>query len=103
MIQMLKIILINKINKEINDKIEEKEKIYFNKNKKLFFLGFYDILLELGFLHIKETEINDISKIKKDINELFTQLYTNRALLSEDFLFNEQRLCAGKTILNNFN
>ena len=79
---MLKKILINKINNQINEIIKEKEKIYFNENNKLFFLGFCDILFELGFLHIKETEINDISNIKKHINELYTQPYTNRALLS---------------------
>jgi len=73
-------------------------------NNKLFFLGFCDILFELGFLHIKETEINDISQIKNHINELCTQPFTNRKILSENFLFNEQKLliCAWKTILNNF-
>jgi hypothetical protein len=100
----LKKVLISKINNQINDIIDGKEKSYFNENNKLFFLGFCDILFELGFLHIKETEINDISKIKKQINDLVTQPYTNRALLSETFLYNEQQLliCAWKTILNNF-
>ena len=102
---VLKKLLINKINKQINEIIGGKEKLFFNENNKLFFLGFCDILFEFGFLHIKETEINDITNIKKHINELYTQPYTNRALLSEDFLFNEQKLliCAWKTILNNFN
>ena len=100
----LKKILINKINNQINDIIKGKENIYFNENNKIFFLGFCDILFELGFLHIKETEINDINKIKKQIKDLYTQPYTNRALLSESFLYNEQQLLisAWKTILNNF-
>ena len=78
--------------------------MYFNNNNNLFFLGFCDIMFELGFLHIKETEISDITQIDKHINDLYTQPYTNRALLSESFLYNEQHLliCAWKTILNNF-
>ena len=102
---VLKKILINKINNQINEIIEGKEKVYFNENNKLFFLGFCDILFELGFLHIKETEIVDISKIKNHLNNLCTQPYTNRAVLSEKFLYNEQQLLisAWKTILNNFN
>ena len=100
----LKKILINKINNQINEIIQGNEKVYFNENHKLFFLGFCDILFEIGFVHIKETEINDISEIKKHIDDLYTQPFTNRALLSESFLFNEQQLliCAWKTILNNF-
>ena len=100
----LKKILMNKINKQINEVINKKGKLFFNENNKLFFLGFCDILFELGFLHIKETEIKDISKIKNHINDLYTQPFTNRTLLSENFLFNEQKLliCAWKTILNNF-
>ena len=100
----LKKILINKINNQINEIIQGNEKVYFNENHKLFFLGFCDILFEIGFVHIKETEINDISEIKKHIDDLCTQPFTNRALLSESFLFNEQQLliCAWKTILNNF-
>jgi len=100
----LKKILINKINNQINEIIQGNEKLYFNENHNLFFLGFCDILFEIGFVHIKETEINDISEIKKHINDLYTQPFTNRALLSESFLFNEQKLliCAWKTILNNF-
>ena len=101
---VLKKILINKINNQINEVIKGKEQVFFNENNKLFFLGFCDILFELGFLHIKETGINDIAKIKKQIKNLITQPYTNRDLLSEKFLFNEQQLliCAWKTILNNF-
>ena len=101
----LKKILINKINNQINEIIQGNEKLYFNENHKLFFLGFCDILFEIGFVHIKETEINDISEIKKHIEDLYTQPFTNRAFLSESFLFNEQQLliCAWKTILNNFN
>ena len=96
---------MNKINNQINRIIKGKEKMFLNENNKLFFLGFCDILFELGFLHIKETDINDISDIKNHINELHTQPYTNRALLCEDFLFTEQNLliCAWKTILNKFN
>ena len=101
----LKKILINKINKQINEIIKDKEKRYFNENNNLFFLGFCDLLFEIGFLHIKETEIKDISDIKKHIKDLYTQPFTNRALLCENFLFHEQHLliCAWKTILNNFN
>ena len=101
----LKIILINKVNNQINELIQGKEKMYLNENNNLFFLGFCDLLFEIGFLHIKETEINDISQIDKHINDLYTQPFTNRDLLSENFLFNEQHLliCAWKTILNNFN
>ena len=101
----LKKILMNKINNQINRIIKGKENMFLNENNKLFFLGFCDILFELGFLHIKETDINDISDIKNHINELHTQPYTNRALLCEDFLFTEQNLliCAWKTILNKFN
>ena len=100
----LKKVLMKKINQQINDIIKKKEKLFFNENNKLFFLGFCDILFELGFLHIKETEINDISKIKNNINNLYTQPFTNRSILSENLLFNEQKLliCAWKTILNNF-
>ena len=100
----LKKVLMNKIDKQISEIIKGKEKMFFNENNKLFFLGFCDILFELGFLHIKETEINDITKIKSHINELRTQPFTNRKFLSENFLFNEQKLliCAWKTILNNF-
>ena len=100
----LKKVLMHKIDKQINDIIKGKEKMFFNENNKLFFLGFCDILFELGFLHIKETEINDISQIKNHLNELCTQPFTNRKILSENFLFNEQKLliCAWKTILNNF-
>ena len=81
-----------------------KRNYYLNENNKLFFLGFCDLLFELGFLHIKETEIVDISKINEHIDDLYTQPFTNRNLLSEEFLFNEQKLliCAWKTILNNF-
>ena len=95
---------MNKINKQISQIIQEKEKMYFNENNKLFFLGFCDILFELGFLHIKETEIKDITDIKNHIKDLYTQPFTNRTFLSENFLFNEQKLliCAWKTILNNF-
>ena len=101
---VLKKILINKINNQISEIIRGREKMYFNDNKNLFFLGFCDIMFELGFLHIKETEISDITQIDKHINDLYTQPYTNRALLSESFLYNEQHLliCAWKTILNNF-
>ena len=101
---ILKKILINKINNQISDVIRGREKMYFNNNNNLFFLGFCDIMFELGFLHIKETEISDITQIDKHINDLYTQPYTNRALLSESFLYNEQHLliCAWKTILNNF-
>ena len=100
----LKKILMNKINNQISQIIQKKEKMFFNENNKLFFLGFCDILFELGFLHIKETEIKDISTIQNHINDLYTQPFTNRTLLSENFLFNEQKLliCAWKTILNNF-
>ena len=100
----LKKILINKINKQINEIIKDKEKRYFNENNNLFFLGFCDLLFEIGFLHIKETEIKDISDIKKHIKDLYTQPFTNKALLCENFLFHEQHLliCAWKTILNNF-
>ena len=100
----LKKVLMNKINKQISQIIQEKEKMYFNENNKLFFLGFCDILFELGFLHIKETEIKDITDIKNHIKDLYTQPFTNRTFLSENFLFNEQKLliCAWKTILNNF-
>ena len=100
----LKKILMNKINNQISEIIKKDKKMFFNENNKLFFLGFCDILFELGFLHIKETEIKDISEIKNHINELYTQPYTNREFLSEDLLFNEQKLliCAWKTILNNF-
>ena len=100
----LKKVLMNKINKQISQIIQEKEKMYFNENNKLFFLGFCDILFELGFLHIKETEIKDITDIKNHIKDLYTQPFTNRSFLSENFLFNEQKLliCAWKTILNNF-
>jgi len=102
---VLKKILINKINNQISDVIRGREKMYFNDNNNLFFLGFCDIMFELGFLHIKETEISDITQIDKHIKDLYTQPYTNRALLSESFLYNEQHLliCAWKTILNNFN
>ena len=102
--EVLKNLLINKINKEINEIINGNEKLYLNENNKLFFIGFCDLLFELGFLHIKESEINDISKIKYQIHKLYTQPFTNRAILSENFLFNEQKLliCAWKTILNNF-
>ena len=101
---ILKKILINKINNQINEIINGKEKVYFNENNKLFFLGFCDILFELGFLHIREAGINDIKTIKKQISNLITQPYTNREILSEKFLYNEQQLliCAWKTILNNF-
>lgn len=101
---VLKKILINKINNQISNVIRGREKMFFNDNNNLFFLGFCDIMFELGFLHIKETEISDISQIDKHINDLYTQPYTNRALLSESFLYNEQHLliCAWKTILNNF-
>ncbi len=77
-------------------KLKKKKKYILIKIQKLVFLGFYDILLELGFLHIKENEINDISKIKKDINELFTQLYTNRALLSGNFYLMNKEFALGK-------
>ena len=102
--ESLKKVLMNKINNQINEIIKGKEKMFFNDNNNLFFLGFCDILFELGFLHIKETEINDISQIKNNLKELYTQPFTNRKLLSENFLFNEQKLliCAWKTILNNF-
>ena len=102
--EKLKKILINKINNQINEIIKGREKMFFNENNKLFFLGFCDLLFEIGFLHIKETEINDISNIKNHITDLYTQPFTNRALLSENFLFHEQHLliCAWKTILTNF-
>ena len=90
--KVLKKILINKINNQISDVIRGREKMYFNDNNNLFFLGFCDIMFELGFLHIKETEISDITQIDKHINDLYTQPYTNRALLSESFLYNEQHL-----------
>ena len=100
----LKKILMNKINNQINEIVKNNKKMFFNENNKLVFLGFCDILFELGFLHIKETEIKDISIIKNHINDLYTQPFTNRAFLSEDLLFSEQKLliCAWKTILNNF-
>ena len=102
--ESLKKVLMNKIDKQITEIIKGKEKMFFNENNKLFFLGFCDILFELGFLHIKETEINDISQIKNHLNELYTQPFTNRKFLCENFLYNEQKLliCAWKTILNNF-
>jgi len=102
--EILKKILIKKINYQIEEIMKGKRKYYLNENNKLFFLGFCDLLFELGFLHIKETEIVDISKINEHIDELYTQPFTNRNLLSEEFLFNEQKLliCAWKTILNNF-
>ena len=102
--ESLKKVLMNKLNKQISEIIKGKENMFFNENKKLFFLSFCDILFELGFLHIKETEINDISHIKNHLNELYTQPFTNKKLLTENFLFNEQKLliCAWKTILNNF-
>ena len=102
--EKLKIIFIRKINNQIEEIIKRKEKIYLTKNNNLYFLGFCDLLFELGFLHIKETEISDISKISDNIKNLYTQPFTNRDLLCEDFLYNEQRLliCAWKTILNNF-
>lgn len=100
----LKKLLIKKINNQIEEIMKGKKNYYLNRNNKLFFLGFCDLLFELGFLHIKETEIVDISKINEHIKELYTQPFTNRNLLSEEFLFNEQKLliCAWKTILNNF-
>ena len=100
----LKKILINKINNQINEIIRGKEKLFLNENNNLYFLGFCDLLFEIGFVHIKETEIKDISKIKSHIKKLYTQPFTNRALLSEIFLYNEQNLliCAWKTILSNF-
>ena len=52
----LKKVLMKKIDKQISEIIKGKEKMFFNENNKLFFLGFCDILFELGFLHIKETE-----------------------------------------------
>ena len=102
--EILKKILIKKINFQIEEIMRGKRNYYLNEKNKLFFLGFCDLLFELGFLHIKETEIVDISKINEHIDDLFTQPFTNRNLLSEEFLFNEQKLliCAWKTILNNF-
>ena len=103
-VEILKKVLIKKINNQIEEIMKGKKNYYLNQNNKLFFLGFCDLLFELGFLHIKETEIVDISKINEHIDELYTQPFTNRNLLSEEFLFNEQKLliCAWKTILNNF-
>ena len=100
----LKKILINKMNNQIEEVIKGKQKFFFNENNKLFFLGFCDLLFELGFLHIKETKISDISKIEENIKNLYTQPFTNRDILTENFLYNEQKLliCAWKTILNNF-
>ena len=100
----LKLILINKMNNQIEEILKGKQKIYCNEKKNLFFLGFCDFLFDLGFIHIKETEIVDISKIEQHINDLYTQPFTNRDLLSESFLFNEQILLisAWKTILHNF-
>ena len=97
-------ILANKINNEISKILENNEKLFFNENNKLFFLSFCDILFELGFLHIKETEINDINEIGKNINNLCTQPFTNRKILCPNFVYNEQKLliCAWRTILNNF-
>ena len=102
--EILKKILINKINSQIDEVIKSKKSLYFNENNNLFFLGFCDLLFDLGFLHIKETEIKDITKFEEHINYLYTQPFTNRDILSEEFLFNEQKLliCAWKTILNNF-
>ena len=103
-VEALKMIIINKINNQIEEIIKGKHKKFFNENNNLFFLGFCDLLFELGFLHIKETEITDISKIEDHIKDLYTQPFTNKNLLCENFLFNEQRLLisAWKTILNNF-
>ena len=102
--ETLKKIYINKMNNQIEEIIKGKHKKFFNENNNLFFLGFCDLLFELGFLHIKETEITDISKIEDHIKDLHTQPFTNKNLLCENFLFNEQRLLisAWKTILNNF-
>jgi len=100
----IKIVLINKMNNQIEEEIKGKQKLYLNQNNNIYFLGFCDLLFELGFIHIKETEIVDISKIEEHIKDLYTQPFTNRDLLSEKFLFNEQILLitAWKTILNNF-
>ena len=102
-----RIILINKINKEIDDLISQKKDNYsfFNPNKNLCFIGFCDILFDLGFLHIKESSIEDITKINTSLKDLETQPYTNKNILTKEFLFNEQMLLvsAWKTIKNNFN
>ena len=55
------------MNNQIEEIIKGKHKFFFNENNNLFFLGFCDLLFELGFLHIKETEIGDISKIEENI------------------------------------
>ena len=40
----LKKVLINKINNQISEIIQGKEKKFFNDNNNLFFLGFCDLL-----------------------------------------------------------
>ena len=79
--EIMKKILIKKINNQIEEIMKGKRNYYLNENNKLFFLGFCDLLFELGFLHIKESEIVDISKINEHIDELYTQPFTNRNLL----------------------
>ena len=100
------ILLVNKINNQINEILLSKENDYtlFNENKNICFLGFCDILFDMGFLHIKESSIEDITKIEKDLGNVITQPYTNKNTLTKEFLFNEQMLLvsAWKTIKNNF-
>ena len=48
-VKNLKKILINKMNNQIEELIKGKNKLYLNNNKNLFFLGFCDLLFEMGF------------------------------------------------------
>ena len=100
------ILLVNKINNQINEILSSKANDYslFNSNNKICFLGFCDVLFDMGFLHIKESSIEDITKLEKNLENVIIQPYTNRNTLSKEFLFNEQMLLisAWKTIKNNF-
>lgn len=102
--EILKIQLINKINRNIENMIKSRKSEYLNQYNNITFLGFCDLLFDLGFLHIKQTKIKDISKIETHMNDLYIQPFTNKNSLTENFLYDEQKLliCSWKTILNNY-
>ena len=97
----MKIFELEKINLIIDDLLC---KANINKEKKINFFLFCDLLFELGFVYILHRK-KDNSEINEEyIKELIVQPYKDKSLITKEIIYNEIIIInnAFNSILNNF-